>query len=66
MDAKFRKGHEKRIMKKKNCGKIIDYQLLQENLWVSKVEIFWRQKSFDRKKNFFFKMVKKFRKCLES
>ena len=38
------------IMKKVLCGKIIDYQLLQEKLYALKVEHFWTQKSFDRKK----------------
>ena len=37
-------------MKKVLCGKIIDYQLLQEKLCALKVENFWTQKSFDRKK----------------
>ena len=37
-------------MKKVRCGKIIDYQLLQEKLCALKVENFWTHQKFDRKK----------------
>ena len=55
-----------RIMKKDFCGKIIYYQFLQEKLRASKIENFKIYKSFDQKKNFFIKMMKKFKNCLES